>query len=185
MDATINWWDWLAIALGGVGVVGCVMAVHPFAQAIWGRPHLEPEFSVIHENGMQFLRCYIINTPLEHWLLSWLRVRRESGDVTVEFLIREEGTNKVVVEPVTPLLYSRQGREPASAATVPTTSVDPMVWFTIVYVDKALPSSELTDTPAMVVGDDKLEERRVPLPPGVYKCTVVLETLYQSLRMKS
>ncbi len=45
MDATINWWDWLAIALGGVGFVGCVMAVQPFAQAIWGRPRLEPEFN--------------------------------------------------------------------------------------------------------------------------------------------
>jgi hypothetical protein len=90
-------WEWVALIALVVGFLGLILAIPPFFQMLWGRPHIEVECATRDELLLRVLICNVFNRRVSNWLLvRLLNVRRDSATITASIRITNEETVQIV-----------------------------------------------------------------------------------------
>ena len=96
MLAQMGWWDWLGIALGGIGVVAFIMAVQPFIQMFAGKPRLDFDFAETFRSGRRCLFVFVSNPPISNkWAIKMGLHRMNLPELGLMIAIKNQKTGEM------------------------------------------------------------------------------------------
>ena len=98
------------MVLAIVGVVLGLMALPSVCQMIWGTPQIRLNFNTANKHGAKYLLCELFNLPVRSKILRAFGVTRSPAEqVIASFSIREDGTNRVVLDGTIPEIKTDAG----------------------------------------------------------------------------
>ena len=158
-------WEWVSVVMASLSLV---VGSHPLAQKIWGRPKVQVELEDYAEERARSLMIYIKNFPVQSRVLKMLGVKREAvQSLTVQYQIREAGSNRVILPIRSARIYSDDDTEGPGQGRIslpPTYSVGASVVFAL---------WDFTNSVTLLPPRPPSREPEV-LPPGLYVTAIML-----------